>query len=56
MQQDITLHLNILETWEGTQWANVIGAGDSRDPEYMEELTNISYPSTSIITQNDKYK
>ena len=33
--------LKYLETWEGTQWANVSGAGDSVTVEYMEELTNI---------------
>ena len=33
--------LKYLETWEGTQWANVSGAGDSVTTEYMEELTNI---------------
>tara|TARA_X000001036_G_scaffold425221_1_gene451195 strand:- start:1354 stop:2814 length:1461 start_codon:yes stop_codon:yes gene_type:complete len=33
--------LRYLETWDGTQWANVSGAGDSVTTEYMEELTNI---------------
>lgn len=33
--------LKYLETWDGTQWANVSGAGDSVTVEYMEELVNI---------------
>ena len=33
--------LKYLETWDGTQWANVSGAGDSVTTEYMEELVNI---------------
>ena len=33
--------LSYLETWDGTQWANVSGAGDSVTEEYMSELVNI---------------
>ena len=33
--------LRYLETWEGTEWANVSGAGDSVTEEYMQELVNI---------------
>ena len=33
--------LKYLETWDGTQWANVSGAGDSVTEDYMSELVNI---------------
>jgi hypothetical protein len=30
--------LGYLETWDGTTWANVSGAGDAINTEYMEEV------------------